>query len=165
MSDTRPHVSPEGPVEQDALDFGALGWFVIILVVTVVVSQVIVWGMFRWFDSRETRNESPRSAMAAEPVKAVIENGRIASGTSDPLPQPALLVEEPVVLRQFFEAERRAQQEYGWVERGTGIVRLPIERAKELVLERGLPVRQAEAPAVPVADAAGAASAAAPAGE
>jgi hypothetical protein len=30
---------------------------------------------------------------------------------------------------------------YGWVDREAGIVRLPIERAMELLLERGLPTR------------------------
>jgi hypothetical protein len=30
---------------------------------------------------------------------------------------------------------------YGWVDRQAGVVRLPIERAMELVLERGLPTR------------------------
>jgi hypothetical protein len=30
---------------------------------------------------------------------------------------------------------------YGWVDREAGVVRLPIERAMELLLERGLPTR------------------------
>jgi hypothetical protein len=34
---------------------------------------------------------------------------------------------------------------YGWMDQNAGVVRLPIERAKELILERGLPVRGAEA--------------------
>jgi hypothetical protein len=59
------------------------------------------------------------------------------------------------VLQRFLAEERRAQQEYGWIDEGLGIVRLPIERAKELVLERGLPVRQ-QAPS-PEAAAEGAA--------
>lgn len=42
------------------------------------------------------------------------------------------------------EAMRREEDSrlttYGWVDQGNGIVRLPIERAKQLVIERGLPV-------------------------
>ena len=30
---------------------------------------------------------------------------------------------------------------YGWVDKNAGTVRIPIDRAKELLLERGLPVR------------------------
>lgn len=171
MSDTKPHV-PDGPVENDALDFGALGWFAVILIGTVLVSQLIVWGMFAWFDSRVTANDPPRLATATALANPAIEGGRIVSGSYDPLPQPSLVVEEPTVLGAFFEAERREQREYGWINQATGVVRLPIERAKDLVLERGLPVRQAEAPAVaapaaePVADeAAGAAAASVETGE
>jgi len=41
----------------------------------------------------------------------------------------------------------RAQQttelnSYGWVDRNTGVVRIPIERAMELISQRGLPTRQ-----------------------
>ena len=29
---------------------------------------------------------------------------------------------------------------YGWVDRNTGVARIPIERAMDLLVERGLPV-------------------------
>lgn len=35
---------------------------------------------------------------------------------------------------------------YGWVDRGAGIVRIPIARAMALLLERGLPTRPTNAP-------------------
>lgn len=159
MSDTRPHVPSGEPVERDALDFGVLGWFVVILIATVVASQLVVWGMFEWFDSRVTRNEAPRAPMAAAPATPTIEGGRIAAGAgAQPLAQPALVVSEPMVLAEFLEAERREQREYGWVDEAMGVVLLPIERAKDLVIERGLPVRPAmaapEVAAVPEAGAA-----------
>lgn len=44
-------------------------------------------------------------------------------------------------------AEMRAQEDdflhsYGWVDREHGIIRVPIEKAMQLTLERGLPTRQ-----------------------
>jgi hypothetical protein len=33
---------------------------------------------------------------------------------------------------------------YGWIDRNGGVVRLPIDRAMDLVLERGLPQQQQE---------------------
>ncbi len=36
---------------------------------------------------------------------------------------------------------------YGWADRTNGIVRIPIERTMELILERGLPTRASNAPA------------------
>ena len=35
---------------------------------------------------------------------------------------------------------------YGWVDSDGGVVRMPIDRAVELVLERGLPVREQPVP-------------------
>jgi hypothetical protein len=34
---------------------------------------------------------------------------------------------------------------YAWVDKGSGAVRIPIERAIEIVAERGLPARSQEA--------------------
>ncbi len=52
-------------------------------------------------------------------------------------------------------AEHRAREDellsrYGWVDRENGVVRVPIERAMELLLERGLPTRTGEGAAEPV---------------
>ena len=60
-----------------------------------------------------------------------------------PPPPPNLLVNEPTVLDQFRTAEAHALTTYGWVDKTNNVVRLPIDRAKELVLERGLPTRGA----------------------
>ncbi|MFO7303513.1 MAG: hypothetical protein DIU54_013950 [Acidobacteriota bacterium] len=154
MSDTKPHATPGDPVEHDAVNFGALGWFVVILTGTVLVSQLVVWGLYEWYSARAERTDAPRPAVAGEPARPAIDNGGISTGTDREL-SPGLLVDERAVLQRFLAEERRAQQEYGWIDEGLGIVRLPIERAKELVLERGLPVRQ-QAPS-PEAAAEGAA--------
>ena len=141
MSDTKPHAHPGDPVEHDAISFGALFWFVVILAATVAASQLIVWGLFEWMDYRVGRADTPRVATAAAPASPAIADGRIETGT-EAAPEPRLLVAEPTVLREFFETERREQREYGWVDQAMGVVRLPIEHAKALVLERGLPVHE-----------------------
>ncbi len=147
MSDTEQHHAPSGePVEFDALSFSGITWFVVILTVTVVACQLIVWGFFEWFDYRVTRNDTPRAAMAEPPTSPVIDGGRLLSGVES-TPHPALLVNEPSVLGEFNARQRAAQDTYGWLDQAAGTVRLPIERAKDLVLERGLPVRPVSTPA------------------
>jgi hypothetical protein len=143
MSDTNHHHAPTGdPVEHDAVSYSGIGWFVVILTGTVLVSQVLVWGFFEWFDYRVTRAEAPRAATAEPPTRPVIEGGRLVSG-AEQTPQPALLVDEPTALGAFRARQLEAQNTYGWVNQAAGQIRLPIERAKDLVLERGLPVRPA----------------------
>jgi hypothetical protein len=56
-------------------------------------------------------------------------------------PFPRLQVSPRVQLNQFRARENQELTNYGWVNRTTGIVRVPIERAIDLVLQKGLPTR------------------------
>lgn len=150
MSDTKPHVHTGDPIEPDDISFNGITWFVIILTATVIASQVIVWGLFLWYDYRVTRDDAPRAPLAAPPGTPSIDRGRVLSGV-DASPMPGLLVDEPMVLHEYRDAHRQAQEQYGWVDQAMGTVRLPIERAKDLVLERGLPVRSAPTAEQPAA--------------
>ena len=42
--------------------------------------------------------------------------------------------------------EEAVLHQYGWVSKETGVVRMPIEQAMRLAVERGLPARAAQAP-------------------
>ena len=44
-------------------------------------------------------------------------------------------------LEAFQAREEIELHSYGWVNRSSGIVRIPIERAMELLLQKGLPAR------------------------
>jgi hypothetical protein len=61
-------------------------------------------------------------------------------------PLPQLQVHPVQDLDRMREEQDQALDTYGWVDRSRGIVHIPIERAMDLVLERGLPAR-APAPA------------------
>ena len=148
------HVQTHGtdPVEHDAVSISGIRWFVVILVGTLLFCQLLVWGLFEWSESRVAHSEAPRAVLADPPSQPVIEDGRLVSGTEDS-PTPALLVSEPTVLREFQARHQAARTTYGWINQGAAIVRLPIERAKDLVLERGLPIREASpAPVAAPAD-------------
>lgn len=61
-------------------------------------------------------------------------------------PLPALQVSPSEDLVQLREGEDRRLQGYRWVDRSRGIVHIPINRAMELLAERGLPGRPGDAP-------------------
>lgn len=48
---------------------------------------------------------------------------------------------EPQNLAAFRKHEDEVLHTYGWVDRSAGTVRIPIDKAKDLLMERGLPVR------------------------
>ena len=154
MADTNHHAPL--PVEGDGVQYSGIVWFLVILVGTVVFCQVLVWGLFRFMEYRVVASDVARVPLAAEPATPRIEGGRLLTGLEQPVsggavPKPGLLTTEPVVLQQFQSAEDAALRDYGWINEGAGVVRLPISRSKELVLERGLPARPAPPAAAPVA--------------
>jgi hypothetical protein len=54
---------------------------------------------------------------------------------------PRLQVAPRLDLAQFRAREDEQLTNYGWIDPASGIVRVPIERAMERVLQKGLPVR------------------------
>jgi hypothetical protein len=54
---------------------------------------------------------------------------------------PRLQVSPPLDLQTFRTREENKLGTYGWIDRTSGVVRVPIERAMELVLAQGLPTR------------------------
>jgi hypothetical protein len=57
-------------------------------------------------------------------------------------PEPRLQTNPREDLQTFRDQEDTILTSYGWVDRNAGIVRIPIEEAMKLTVERGLPTRQ-----------------------
>ena len=148
MADTKSHHAPLPPVEGDGISYSGIFWFLVVLTVTTLFCQALVWGMFELMEHRVAASDPARPVLAAPQGSPTIEGGHIASGTLDP-PPPALLVNEPIVLHEFRQSEDQTLSSYAWIDKAAGTVRLPIDRAKDLVLERGLPFREPAAVAAP----------------
>ena len=58
-------------------------------------------------------------------------------------PEPRLQQDPAADLRAMRRSDEKAMNSYGWVDRKAGIVRIPIERAMEIVARKGLPGRDA----------------------
>jgi hypothetical protein len=97
------------------------------LVVLAGLSLLAMWLLFDYFAARRARLEVVPSA--------VFEARQLP-------PEPRLQVSPQQDMRQMRAAEMAALHSYGWVDRQAGIVRIPIERAIELLAERGLPARR-----------------------
>jgi hypothetical protein len=131
------------PTEGDGISYVGIVWFTAILTATMVVCALLMWGMFVLLDAnRQPAGE--RAPLAAPIVQPKIEGGRIVS--EGQLPQPAMLVHEPTELDAFRRREDAILQGYGWADEAGGTARIPIDRAKELLLQKGFPVRPAATP-------------------
>jgi hypothetical protein len=107
----------------------AIGYkFAMWLTVAMVLSFGIVYGAFRFFDSQaRTANADPRYPMAA--------------GLTRPMPTPSLQTQPFKDIYMLREDEAKRLKSYGWVDKDGGVARIPVDRAMELMLQRGFPVR------------------------
>jgi len=95
----------------------------------IVLVIFLMWFLFDQFAAREARL-SPRP----EPMEA-------ANPQKEP-PEPRLQKTPVLDLKEFRAGEEAILNTYGWVDPEKGIVRIPVERAMELVAKEGLPARR-----------------------
>jgi hypothetical protein len=117
-----------GPGGHETRDVNARRLLQLGLALATVIGLVLVVGVL-FFDylERSTARGAPQSPLLT---------------TSDRPPSPRLQVDPQLDLLQKRAQEDAVLNSYGWVDRATGTVRMPIERAIELTAQRGLPVRK-----------------------
>lgn len=70
-----------------------------------------------------------------------------ASEDAKKVVEPRLQVDPKADLVALREHEAKALGSYGWVDKEAGIAQVPIEKAKAMLLAKGLPAREAPVPA------------------
>jgi hypothetical protein len=112
--------------------------FAIWLTASALITHGLMWGMFKWFVS----DRDTTAARSIEFPLAEQQERRLPAG-------PRLQAIPANDIFEFRQREDRELREYGWVDRNAGTVRIPVEQAKELLLQRGLPSRTASSPDAP----------------
>jgi len=131
----QPAQPPVAPTEADGVNYRGILWFVVILAVTVGVCQALMVGMFKVFE-HQVRNADPGRPPMMSPSTSPQPGMSVDIGA----PGPVLLTDESGNLKQFRKAEDEDMHSYGWIDKNAGIVRIPIDKAKDLLIERGIPV-------------------------
>lgn len=129
---------PHGPLDNpDTVHEGsdvnvrAIIWFVVVLTAIVLAVDVAMWGMFRVLDHFEKKNDPVVNAFAPQ-------GNPVNQGPPGPIP----LQTQPWQDLKVFRAGQTAHLHgYGWVDETTGVARVPIDKAKEMLLKQGIPVR------------------------
>jgi hypothetical protein len=97
------------------------------LVVVCLAVWLLMAGFLKFTMGRLSDGDAPVSALARP--------------DGEQPPEPRLLVNEPLNLRDFRATEAQKLQHYGWTDQAAGAVHIPIDAAKELLLQRGIPSR------------------------
>jgi hypothetical protein len=114
--------------ETSDVNVGSVFIFAIGLFITVLVLHVVLWMLFALFARSDT---SP-----------AVRQFPLAAGQQERVPPaPRLQVNPREDLRELRSAEDAVLTSYGWVDKNNGLVRIPIDEAMKLTVQRGLPVR------------------------
>ena len=122
------HDQPEGSHQDDNVDVRAIFTFCLGLLVTAILVNGMIWLLFQYFASRESMRLSREYPLAA------------GQETRVP-PEPRLQTNPRADLQELRAHEDTVLGTYGWVDKSTGVVRIPIDAALKLTLQRGLPAR------------------------
>jgi len=121
-----PHNGRSGHETTD-VDAWAVGKFAIGLVIVCVVSVVMLFGLLRFFQSREENS-----------VANTVDLAKV-------FPEPRLQKTPILDLKAIRAEEDKLLNGYAWVDQPKGVVRIPIDRAIAVLAKRGLPSRSVPA--------------------
>jgi hypothetical protein len=122
---------PENRFEHRDVNVWAIYKFGIALACVTLVSVALLFGVFRFFLARE--------GGALPPDKVNVD-----ARTLPPMPR---LQSAPIQdLKDMRAAEDKILSGYGWVDQQHGIVRIPIDKAIDLLAQRGLSSRPQAGP-------------------
>lgn len=107
-----------------------VGWFAVGLIAAAIITYAGVAGLFHVFKQDYPSPSAP--SRITEP--------RVFA------PEPRLQNNPRTDLDQFRATEEAKLNSYGWIDKEEGVIRIPIERAMDLIAERGLPTRTAGQP-------------------
>lgn len=113
--------------EPDRLSARAVVRFAVILAVVSIAMLAVVFGLFRLFDRRLRASD-------AGPTPVEAEQPRTAEQRLPP--EPRLEIDPAAHLARLRAEEDAILKTYGWVDKPNGVVRIPIERAMALLVER-----------------------------
>ena len=125
--------NPEVAHEPQDVNIRGILIFGAALVVSAVVIHLLLWWMLDYFAVHESEAEPKLPPLASERQQLPPEP-RLQG-------MPGHEEAAPVEMQRFRTREKDMLNSYGWVDQKAGIVRIPIEDAKKLLLEKGLPAR------------------------
>jgi hypothetical protein len=117
--------------------------FLIILGVIVVLVFFAVNGVYRVLDGYYRTHQAAESLLKPEVGSDTreLQTPQVKQQIGSTFPQPLLETDERNELNDFRMQEANQLNSYGWVDQKAGVAHIPIERAMQLIAERGLPVQ------------------------
>ncbi len=138
------HVTPNGHGDYERRDIGVAGvlYFLAGLAACGILIHFLVSGIYAYLEKRSETNQPAVSPLIQKAPADTRHVSRDYPQTA--FPTPRLEENERGQLDDIRLEEEQTLSTYGWVDQKAGTVRIPIDRAMDLLVQRGLPVRQGE---------------------
>jgi hypothetical protein len=128
-----------GGFERQDLQVSGILYFLLTIVVVMAICLLGLRGVYAFLDRREKALQPPVNPLRTNLPE---DTRHMAPGyPQGAFPNPKLEEDERGQLNGIRLNEEKTLYSYGWIDEKAGTVRIPIERAMDLIVERGLPVR------------------------
>ena len=140
MSDDAPidRHNPEVEFEREDLAPKPILLFLAGLIAACVLVALLLRGMYSYLDHYDNQHQAEQNPL----VQQTTADTRIVTpGAVSKFPQPRLESNERLEINDFRMQEEKTLNSYGWVDQQAGVMHIPIDRAMQLLAQRGLPTR------------------------
>ena len=103
-------------------------WFLVVLTISGILIHLVLAAMYKYFAGPEV------SLYLHQPAGEVYSK-------PPAIPEPRLQPDPVAENNEMREHQDQQLNTYGWVDQGTGVAHIPIERAMDLVAQHGIPAR------------------------
>jgi len=118
-------LNPGVSYEPSQADLRVVLGFLFALGLAAALVLLVLWGMFGYFRSKSAeRGPLPSPRMYTSPPS---------------VPQPQLQPDPVADYNVYRLSAKQTLDSYGWADQSAGVTRIPIDKAMDLVVERGLP--------------------------
>ena len=118
-------INPSVSYEPSQADLRVVLAFLAALALAAALVLLVLWGMFSYFRGKSAeRGPLPSPRMYTSPPN---------------VPQPQLQPDSVADYNVYRLSSTEILESYGWVDQKAGVARIPIDKAMDLVVERGLP--------------------------
>jgi hypothetical protein len=140
--DTNPKPSSHGDYERSDIGVAGVLYFLLGIAIFGLISHFIASGLFHYLQHRTEAEQAPVSPLVSN---APEDTRHLSTDYRDYLkqnfPSPQLEIDERTQLNSIITAQEVQLSTYDYVDKNAGTVRIPIDRAMDLIAQRGLPVR------------------------
>jgi hypothetical protein len=134
---------PHGHFEHRDIGVSTVVYFLVGLTVALIVSFFVVGGIYRFLTHHF---EAQQPAVSPLVANAPVDTRKLPDDDYEKylhknFPEPQLETNERTELNNIRLHEEETLSTYDYVDKSAGTVRIPIDRAMDLLVQRGLPVR------------------------